>query len=139
MSFKFGAWSEETLSTVVEPLQQVVRKVLELGVMDFTVVCGVRTKAEQDRLFAAGKSKLSWPKSKHNAPAGMKSKAVDIAPYVNNKISWNFNDCCFLAGMMIAVGKTLGVNIRWGGNWDCDGEIITDQTFQDLVHFEVKE
>lgn len=138
MTYKFGNNSEEALSTVTEPLQKVVRKVLELNVMDMTVICGIRSKAEQDRLFALGKSKTPWPESKHNALVG-KSKAVDVAPYINNKISWNFNDCCFMAGMIIAVGKTLGVDIRWGGNWDGDGEIITDQTFQDLVHFEIKE
>ena len=139
MIYKFGSRSESILSTVAEPLQQVIRKALELGVMDMTVVCGTRTKAEQDRLFATGKSKLPWPKSKHNAPEGEKSKAVDVAPFIKGKLSWSFNDCCFMAGMIIAVGKTLGVNIRWGGNWDGDGEIITDQTFQDLVHFEIKE
>lgn len=138
MTYKFGNNSEEALNTVAEPLQRVVRKVLELSIMDMTVICGARSKAEQDRLFALGKSKTPWPKSKHNALVG-KSKAVDVAPYINNKISWNFNDCCFMAGMIIAVGKTLGVDIRWGGNWDGDGEIITDQTFQDLVHFEIKE
>jgi hypothetical protein len=31
----------------------------------------------------------------------------------------------------------VGVMIRWGGNWDMDGEPITDQDFQDLVHFEL--
>jgi len=34
------------------------------------------------------------------------------------------------------VGKMLEVDLRWGGNWDMDGEPITDQDFQDLVHFE---
>lgn len=31
----------------------------------------------------------------------------------------------------------LGIDIRWGGNWDMDGEPVTDQNFQDLVHFEL--
>lgn len=135
MTFQFSKLSEEALSTVVEPLQEVIRKVLSLGIMDFTVVCGARSKSEQDRLFTLGKTKLKWPDSKHN---GTKSKAVDIAPYINNKLSWGTNDCCFLAGLVLATGKSLGVDIRWGGNWDSDGEIITDQTFQDLVHFELK-
>jgi peptidoglycan L-alanyl-D-glutamate endopeptidase CwlK len=33
----------------------------------------------------------------------------------------------------------LGVKLRWGGNWDRDGEPVTDQDFQDLVHFELAE
>jgi len=36
----------------------------------------------------------------------------------------------------LSVGKMLEVDLRWGGNWDMDGEPITDQDFQDLVHFE---
>jgi hypothetical protein len=27
--------------------------------------------------------------------------------------------------------------LKWGANWDMDGEIITDQGFMDLPHFEL--
>ena len=30
----------------------------------------------------------------------------------------------------------LGIRLRWGGDWDGDNE-LRDQTFNDLVHFEV--
>ncbi len=37
------------------------------------------------------------------------------------------------------VAKGCWINIRWGGNWDQDGEPVTDQDFQDLMHYEIVE
>jgi len=37
---------------------------------------------------------------------------------------------------MLAAAALAKVKIRWGGNWDMDGEPVTDQEFQDLVHYE---
>jgi len=53
----------------------------------------------------------------------------------------------YLAGIMIATAKKLGVKIRWGGDWNGDHKFSgranskrTDksQRFDDLVHFELK-
>ena len=38
----------------------------------------MRTKTEQDELFAKGKTKLKYPESKHNRDPSL---AIDIAPY----------------------------------------------------------
>lgn len=32
----------------------------------------------------------------------------------------------------------MGVTLRWGGDWDSDTE-VNDNSFDDLVHFEIKE
>ena len=40
-----------------------------------------------------------------------------------------------LAAIVKYEAKKLNVNVRWGGDWDGDGD-YTDQTFDDLVHFE---
>ena len=34
------------------------------------------------------------------------------------------------------VAYKMGVEIRWGGDWDGDFD-LKDQTFMDLVHFEI--
>lgn len=65
------------------------------------------------------------------------SNAVDIAPYVDGHISWNEYHCCYVAGIVMAIAKLKGIKIRWGGNWDMDSEPVTDQDFQDLVHYEI--
>ena len=43
-----------------------------------------------------------------------------------------------MGGMIRGIGKQLGVKIRWGGDWDSDGE-IKDNNFDDLVHVEIRE
>ena len=136
--FSFGKKSKEKLRTVNGNLCEVCKRALSYGVMDFTIVQGVRSKAEQDRYYELGTSKVRWPNSKHNVrDENDLARAVDIAPYVNGKVSWRKEHCLVLAGLMLGAGKELGVDIRWGGNWDMDGEPVTDQSFDDLGHFEL--
>ena len=40
-------------------------------------------------------------------------------------------------GYVVGAAHRLGVPIRWGGDWDQDHDVFDDQTFQDLVHFEI--
>ena len=47
------------------------------------IVCGHRNKEDQNKAFAEGKSKLKWPKGKHNK---LPSQAVDAAPYISGNI-----------------------------------------------------
>ena len=139
MSFyTFGKGSKAQLATVRESLRGVARRALGWGIMDLVVVQGRRSKEEQSRYFDLGKSKVEWPFSKHNVlNPGDEAKAFDIAPYVNGKISWDWKHCLVSAGIILAAAEVEGVSLRWGGNWDMDGEPITDQGFQDLVHFEL--
>ena len=138
LKYKYGKRSEAELATVNPMLVQVCRRALSYGQMDATVVQGVRGKAEQDRYFELGKSRVRWPDGKHNAePPETKSDAVDIIPFVKGKGSWHFVHCAFWAGLMFAAAADLGVDIRWGGDWDMDHEPVTDQEFQDLAHFEL--
>ena len=41
-----------------------------------------------------------------------------------------------MAGYIQATADKLGIKIRWGGDWDSDGD-LDDQTFMDLGHFEL--
>ena len=137
--FNFGKRSKEKLEQVIEPLKKTAIAALSLNLMDFSVIEGIRSKEKQDEYFKSGKSKLKWPNSSHNVKSpNEKSRAMDIVPFVNGKISWKKEHCLVLAGIILATGKILGYDIRWGGNWDMDGEPVTDQKFQDLVHFEIR-
>lgn len=135
--FQFGKQSEKKLAGVDMDLVAVMRHALKYGVMDFSVVEGIRARAEQDRYYDLEKSLVRWPHGKHNItmenPIG---KALDCVPYVNGRPSWNHYHCSVLAGGILLSAGVLGVSIRWGGDWDMDGEPITDQQFQDLVHYE---
>lgn len=102
--------------------------------MDITVVQGHRGKKEQNEAYQAGKSKLKYPGSKHNSDP---SRAVDIAPWVGGQIPWkNEKYFYFMGGIVTAVAKDLGIKIRWGADWNSNGN-FDDQSFDDLVHFEL--
>ena len=99
---------------------------------NISIICGNRSKEDQNAAVAAGKSKTPFPKSKHNA---VPSLAVDAALY---PIDWNDTGRHYMfAGMVKQMAKELGINLRCGADWDGDNE-TKDQKFNDLVHFEVK-
>lgn len=136
--YKLSGRSQKELETCDPRLQVIVRAVINAEIMDLTVTEGVRSQEDQDKYYKEGKSRIRWPNGKHNVvEEGQKSKAVDVAPFVSGKLSYNFGHCVHLAGLMIMAGRALGVKLRWGGNWDMDGEPVTDQDFQDLVHYEL--
>ncbi len=135
--FRYGKASTERLNTVDLLLRQTLVNVLDFGIMDIVIVYGARGKEDQNGMFEKGLSKLKWPNSKHNIRSHWdKSLAIDVAPFVNGTLSRNYPQCCYLAGLVMAEGERIGIKIRWGGDWDMDGEAITDQNFQDLYHFE---
>lgn len=125
----FSDSSQRKLDECHPYLQLVCHRVIKI--YDFTVITGYRDKATQNRLVEQGKSKVKWPNSKHNRDP---SHAVDIAPY---PIDWDeLNRFYHLGGMMLAAAHDLGIELRWGGDWDRDTE-FDDQTFNDLPHFEL--
>jgi len=60
--------------------------------------------------------------------------AVDVAPY---PIDWDdLGGFYMFAGYVLRVAETMGIKIRYGGDWDGDRK-TTDQRFKDLPHFEL--
>ena len=134
MIFKYGKHSERELETVHMSLGLIAREALAYGIIDLGAFQGYRGMIEQNEYFKMGKSEAEWPNGKHNSKPSL---ALDIVPYVAGRLSWNKLHCCVAAGVILSAAVKLGIPIRWGGNWDCDGEPITDQDFQDLVHYEL--
>lgn len=136
MSYKFSQKSIERLHTCDVFLVDIMQEALMRSAIDFGIAEGYRTPERQRQLFDEGKSKIDGisKRGKHNFNP---SRAVDIYAWVNGKVCYDKHALCFLAGVILSRAKELSVPLRWGGNWDMDGEIITDQTFQDLVHFEL--
>jgi len=132
--YKFGETSTARLLTLTPPLQRLCTQML--GYMDITILCGHRDPKSQEEAFKSGASKLQWPDSKHNSEPSM---AVDIAPYdpsAPGGVDWNDHARFgYMAGMMRVLAKRASYRIRWGGDWDGDGE-VKDHTFRDLPHFE---
>ena len=133
ISYHLSTQSKQRLTTVTTNLKKVIYKAIEKNIIDMAVICGHRPKDDQDAALLEGKTTKPWPTSKHNS---FPAKAVDVVPYINGEASFKNLHCCVLAGVILATAKELKIDIRWGGNWDMDGEPITDQTFKDLVHYE---
>ncbi len=126
----FSRASSSKLSEVHPDLQEVLYHAI--AIVDFSVLEGARSKERQKELYDAGHSKTM--NSKHRIQGDGYAHAVDIAPY---PIDWDdYRRFYFLAGVVFAVAKRRGVRIRWGGDWDSDKD-FSDQTFNDLVHFEI--
>lgn len=122
---KFGKRSKERLKGVNPKLVNILNELIKI--MDVTIIEGLRTEARQNDLLAQGKSKTKY--SKH-----LEGKAVDLAPY---PIDWEDRERFhYMGGMLRGIAKQLNINIRWGGDWDSDGE-IADNSFDDLVHVEL--
>ncbi|WP_257293448.1 hypothetical protein [Endozoicomonas sp. YOMI1] len=127
--FHFSASSRRHLSTCDERLQRVFNKVIEY--YDCTIICGHRGKAAQMLAFENGQSELQWPDSNHNE---LPSKAVDVMAY---PLDWfDYQRFAHFAGYVLGVAEGMGIKLRWGGDWDRDGQ-LKDHRFKDYPHFEL--
>jgi len=127
--YSFSQRSLTKLTTVDYRLTKILN--IAIRYVDFTVLEGHRSAARQQKMYEAGKSKLQFPHSMHNRQP---SCAVDIAPY---PIDWlDLERFAHLAGVIKGIGLSKGIRIRWGGDWDMDGE-LNDNRFNDLPHLEL--
>ena len=124
--YRFGKRSKERLKGVKPELVNVLNELIKI--MDVQIIEGLRTEERQKELVSSGASKTKY--SKH-----LEGKAVDLAPY---PIDWEDRDRFhYMGGMIRGIAKQLNVNVRWGGDWDSDGE-TKDNGFDDLVHVELR-
>jgi len=101
------------------------------------VIEGKRSKERQAELLKSGASKTM--NSLHCVDP--LSLAVDIAPL---DFDWKkaehpneLRKCYYLAGVIKAIAHFNNIGVRFGGDWDGDND-FSDQTFNDLLHFELK-
>lgn len=97
-----------------------------------------RTKAEQDALVAKRASRTPWPRAAH-----CQGKAVDI---VHGELHWQMSNAEWAYLFDVAQEalrlfnsnrpKEKWLKLRWGGDWDSDGE-TEDERFYDPAHWEI--
>lgn len=149
MTFEFSESSLKRLQTCHEDLQKVMTIALAHSDIDFGIAEGHRTPKRQNELFnTRDKNGKRLTKidgitqlSKHNHSPSL---AVDIYAFVNGRTDYSLINMCYLAGVILSTAKRLHQigrithAVRWGGNWDRDNELLTDQDFDDTPHFELE-
>lgn len=134
----FSAKSRAALATCDSRLQRVLNEVVKH--FDCTVLEGHRSVARQQALYAQGRTtpgpvvtQIDGVRTKgtHNY---LPSRAVDVVPY---PIDWaDTQRMHYFAGFVVGTAASMGVTLRWGGDWDRDTQ-TADERFRDLPHFEV--
>ena len=126
----FGKTSKKRLSTCDDRLQKVFNEVIKH--VDCSVLEGHRSKDRQNKLYEEEKTKVKYPNGRHNRQP---SSAVDVTPY---PVDWKDRERqTLVAGFVIGVASQMGINLRWGGDWDQDFQVV-DNRFDDFPHFELK-
>jgi hypothetical protein len=132
---KFGRRSNLNLCTCHPDLQRLFREVVKT--YDCTVDWGHRNEDQQNEMYLAIPpiTKVQYPNSKHNS---LPSMAADVVPFIDGKMCWEPRQCYHFAGYVQATADRLGIKIRLGADWDSDNN-VNDQTFRDIIHFELVE
>lgn len=113
--FALGAASRAELQGVHPALVRVVERAIQITTQDFGVHDGIRTVEEQRKLVNAGASQTMA--SKHLRQADGFGHAVDLVPFVNGKLRWEWPAIYPIASAMWQAARELGVKVRWGGAW----------------------
>lgn len=108
--YQLGIRSLSNLTGVHPDLIRVVHRAIQLTKQDFTVIEGMRTKSRQEELFKKGASKTL--NSRH-----LTGHAVDIAPWVDGAISWDWKYYPAVRDAMMAAGEEFKIPLEWGGSW----------------------
>ncbi|MFA4900525.1 MAG: M15 family metallopeptidase [Brevundimonas sp.] len=123
MPYVLGAKSRAELKGVHPDLVRVVERAIQITTQDFSVHDGLRTAEEQKALVAAGASQTM--NSMHRTQADGFGHAVDLVPFVNGKMRWEWPAIYPIAVAVWQASRELGVSIRWGGAWINMAEIKT--------------
>lgn len=129
--------SEKRLEGVNPTLVSIIRRAAKRLPFALFVVEGLRSRERQAELYAQGRTKpgkkVTWTlHSKH-----LEGKAVDLAPLINGAIDWaDLSKFDAIAKAMQDAAKEVGVTVRWGGDWDMDGQ-PRERGESDSPHFEL--
>lgn len=143
MSYQFGPKSQAKLVTAHPDLGAVFAMAIKRTPYDITIVHGWRGEEVQNALEDSGASTKRFPDSRHNKTDDPKigdpnevSDAVDFAPWIDGKIPWGETHIfAVIAGVIFAAADEFGVELRWGGDWDGDGN-TKEHSLQDWGHIE---
>ena len=138
--FKFSQRSIDNLKQIHPDLVKVMTESIKTSPVDFTITDGLRTTAQQQALYARGRTApgkiVTYTdgvknKSNHQAKSDGYGYAVDLYAYYNGSVQVDDDKTIInkIAPHIKATAKKLGINVEWGGDWE---------SFKDYPHFELK-
>jgi len=126
MSYKLGKRSKEKLEGVDERMIAIVRYAINVSKQDFSVICGLRTRKEQEALVAKGASKTM--KSKH-----LDGNAVDLMAWVDGG-RWELNLYDEIADAMAEAARAIDTAVKWGAAWSVGDIRYWDGTMEEAMN-----
>lgn len=121
MTWALTQRDNQRLDGVHPDLVRVIRRAAAMSDLRFTVLEGRRTMERQRQLLAQRATRTL--NSRH-----LTGHAVDIAPMIGAKISWDWPLYHRLAPIVKRAAADLNVPIEWGGDW---------RTFKDGPHWQL--
>ncbi|MBS7814768.1 M15 family peptidase [Wohlfahrtiimonas chitiniclastica] len=117
MTFKLSNKSKSKLIGVHPDLVAVVNRAIELTTQDFTVFEGVRTINQQKENVKKGVS-TTVNGSRHLIGKNGYAHAVDLVPYIDGQLRWDWDGCYAIAEAVRQASIELKIPVRWGGVCD---------------------
>lgn len=110
MNPRFSTRSFNHLAGVRPELVVLAYHALTLSTVPFQITDGIRTRAEQEKLLAEGKSQTL--KSRH-----LTGHAVDVVAIQGGKVSWDWGLYETIADAWKRASAETGIPVEWGGDW----------------------
>lgn len=137
MIFHLSTTSQKKLIGVHPDLIKVVERAITLTEVDFAVIQGLRTQADQDALYALGRTApgpiVTWTLHSNH----ISGHAVDLGAFVNGEYVQGINDKELgyydsVAKAMLQAAADLNIKITWGV-----GGMVGPRPKEDFDHFEL--
>lgn len=132
MTFALSTRSLQRLKGVKDPLKTVVCDAISQTTIDFGVIQGLRTVAQQKKYVAAGASQTM--QSKH-----LTGDAVDVMAYIGSRGSWEADLYPKIADAFKEAATRQCVKIRWGGAWNVEDIRSWSGTMEEAMNAYVEE
>ncbi len=132
MAFKLSGRSLGKLEGVHPDLVETVKEAIKVSLVDFGVIYGVRSLAEQQKLYDAGRSQTM--KSRHLVQEDGYSHAVDLMAYDGSNPSWDIVMYDDIADAMLMAANKTEAKICWGAAWQIDDITSWDGTMEDAMN-----
>jgi peptidoglycan L-alanyl-D-glutamate endopeptidase CwlK len=127
MTFTFSSASKASRVKLHPKLRELVDEAIKE--IDFKILDATRGRAAQEKAFRRGHSKVHFGNSAHNYVPAI---AMDLfpAPY-----DWDNRQAFInLSKVILRIAKKRGIPIRWGGDWNMDGNLSDGW---DMPHYEL--